>query len=127
MKKPLLILAVLTLLAAGCSHSQQSSVQTPTPVIQNTTTTPTTTASPTNSNTQTYTSASFGYSIQYPASWTIDNQRSSANEVVFNNGSPESHISISVQPYAKTVAEWKNNLDKTVITQTKAISINGQS
>lgn len=62
---------------------------------------------------KTYTNLFFGYSIRYPPRWSVDNQRSSANEVVFNTGEID-HISISVQPYSKTLNDWKNSLDQSL-------------
>jgi len=133
MKKTLFALPIILLMAAGCNSAQQPSAQQSTQTQQQANQTPPanpTQTQPANGDTQnwkTYTSSSFGFSIQYPSNWSIDSQRSSASEVVFNNGSLESHISISVQPYSKTATDWKNSLDQTVINQTKAVSIGGQS
>jgi hypothetical protein len=67
-------------------------------------------------NWKTYTNSHFLYSIKYPQNWKIDTQRSSENEIVFDNGVLEAHISVDVQPYSKTLTDWKNSLDKSVIT-----------
>ncbi|MDR3502471.1 MAG: PsbP-related protein [Legionella sp.] len=136
MKKLLFVLSVVVLLAAGCNSSQQANVAqnvataTPTPqqqIAQSATPSPIQNPNNDAQNWKTYSSTSLGFSIQYPSTWSIDSQRSSTNEVVLNNGGVESHISISAQPYSKTLTDWKNSLDQTVITQTKTISIGGQS
>ena len=76
MKKLLLALPIVLLLAAGCDSSQQVANQNtvPTPVVQNTnpapnpSTTPTANPTPTQSSWKTYTNNRVGYQFEYPTS-----------------------------------------------------------
>ncbi len=75
---------------------------------------------------KTYTNEDLGFTIQYPSSWTADAGIGEVFEVIFHNGGLENHISIVVQPYGKTLNDWIKDLDQSVITSKKNITIGGQ-
>lgn len=75
---------------------------------------------------QTYSNDRLGFGLQYPATWSIDSERSTPTDVVFNNGGVANHISISARPYSKTLSSWLKNFDKNTITKTENMNIDGQ-
>jgi len=93
-----LLLGVVFL--AGCGQQQVSQTQstTPAPVAQQPGTNQQPAASVTNivnSDMKIYQNQQYGFEFQYPKAWTIDQERTTANEVVFNVGNPESREAIA--------------------------------
>jgi len=80
---------------------------------------------------QTYKNTTLGFSIKYPTSWAIDSLRSnrevSGSDVVFDIGiATESHEGIKMDISNLTLNEWLNQIDKTIITKTYQLTIDGQ-
>lgn len=57
---------------------------------------------------KTYQNEEYGFEIQYPSEWSIDTERSTANEVVFDTGYPESREAISFERNVKNISasDW---------------------
>lgn len=98
-------------------------------VTRKATPTTTTTPSPTTDETvgwKTYSDEKLGYTIKYPNDWKIDDSRSSTDETVFDTGIAESREAIKVEDSAKSLTEWVDSFDKTVIVKVSDLTVDGQ-
>jgi hypothetical protein len=75
---------------------------------------------------QSYKNAEYGYAVEYPEGWSIDRQRTTPSEVVFNTGLPESHVSISVRQYSGTLTDWVAGLDQSSLTSKQPEVVSGE-
>lgn len=119
MKKLLLVLPIMALLAAGCSTSQQTSnstsIQTSVSQNSNQPSSPTPTSDQ-QSNAKIYTNTTYGFQLSYPSDWSTREYGQATNYFInFTGTSPANNFGIQIRDLTtvdngKDLQDLKNEL-----------------